>query len=354
MSIRTNPIGYAIIGIGTWGTLHLKVLSGDPRVNIVAVCDVNEETAKEAAADYNIPNYYTSYQEMLENPEIEAVSVTTPDFAHCEPALAVVKSGKNLLCEKPMATTLEESIEIIAAAKRAGVTMMVDFHNRWSPPFYITYENLRAGKLGGLKYAYFRLNDVIYVPLKYISWSSKSSALWFLGSHAIDSIRWLFNDEVREVFCASRKGILANRNVDTPDFFTYILQFESGGVATMENSWIVSSNNPTVFDLKLELQCSEGTIFIDTSHSGVLEIYRDQVAAGWDNLTYPDTMINPTVHGRIVGLATESIRHYIDCLWEGKEPLVTGIDGLRATEIILAAEESSKTNKSVKVVRNQV
>ncbi len=352
MASRSNPINYAIIGAGTWGDLHLKVLSTDPRINLVAVCDINENTAKEAAKNYNIPNVYTSYEKMLENPNIEAVSVATPDFAHGAPALAVVKAGKNLLCEKPMATTLEESIEIIEQAKKSDVTFMVDFHNRWSPPFYIVYKDLKEGKLGDLKYAYFRQSDVMYVPLEYISWGSKSSALWFLGPHSIDSIRWLFNDEVREVFCVSRKGILSSKNVDTPDFFTYILQFENGGVATMENSWMVSDSNPTIYDLKLELQCSEGTVFIDTSHSGVLEIYRDQKSAGWENLTYPDTMVNPTVHGRIVGLATESIRHYVDCLWENKQPLVGGIDGLRATEIILAAEESARTNKSVKVVRN--
>ena len=85
-----------------------------------------------------------------------------------------------------------------------------------------------------------------------------------------------------------------------------------------------------------------------------MEIYTDQKSAGWDNIAYPDTMVNPTVHGKIVGLATESIRHFIDCIWNDQEPIVTGEDGLRATEIILAVEESTRINKPVKVVRNTI
>lgn len=354
MEHRTDPVGYAVIGAGIWGNLHLRTLCEDPRVRLVAVCDIDLEKAKCVAQEYGIPYYYSSYEEMLKNLEIEAVSVATPDFAHGAPALAVVEAGKHLLCEKPMAMTLDESLAIIRTAKQKGIKFMVDFHNRWSPPFYITYENLRDGKLGKPRYAYFRQSDTIFVPLKYISWGAKSSVLWFLGPHCIDSIRWLFNDEVREVYCVSRSGLIQSKGVDTPDFFAYLMQFENGGVANMENSWIVSEQNPTIYDLKLQLQCEEGTVFLDPSHSRMIEIYRDQKPSGWDNIVYPDTMVNPTVHGKIVGLATESIRHFVDCVWKDQTPLVSGIDGLRATEIILAVEESARTNKPVSVVRHDV
>lgn len=354
MSKRSEPIGYAVIGAGIWGNLHLRTLQDDPRVRLVAVCDINEDLGKKVANEYQIPYYYTSYEEMLKNPEIEAVSVATPDFAHGGPALAVAQAGKHLLCEKPMAMTIDESLKIIRAANETKIKFMVDFHNRWSPPFYIVYENLREGKLGKPRYAYFRQNDTMYVPLKYISWGSKSSVLWFLGPHCIDSIRWLFDDEVEEVYGVSREGLLKKKGVDTPDFYTYIMQFKNGGVATMENSWIVSEQNPTIYDLKLQLQCEEGTVFLDPSHSRMIEIYRDAASKGWDDIVYPDTMVNPTVFGKVVGLATESIRHFVDCVWNDKTPLVGGIDGLRATEIIVAVEESAKTNRPVKVIHHDV
>lgn len=354
MNTRTDPIGYGIVGAGIWGNLHLMTLAQDPKVRLLAICDIDAAKAKKVAEQYHIPFVYTDYEQMLKNPEVEAVSVATPDFAHGAPALATAQAGKHLLCEKPMAMTLDESLQIIKAAKDSKIKFMVDFHNRWSPPFYIAYENLRDGKLGELRYAYFRQSDTIYVPLRYISWGHKTSVLWFLGPHCIDSIRWLFNDEVREVFAVSRSGYIQSRGVNTPDFFTYFLQFEKGGVANMENSWIVSEQNPTIYDLKLELQCNEGTVFINPSHSGMMEIYRDQTSAGWDDITYPDIMVNPTIHGKIVGLATESIKHFVECVYYDKKPLVTGEDGLRATEIILAVEESARTNQPVKVDRHEV
>jgi predicted dehydrogenase len=354
MELRTKPIGYGIIGVGIWGELHARVLSEEPHVKLLAVCDINAGQARKVADKYHIPKIFTSYQEMLLDTEIEAVSIATPDFAHAQPALAVLQSKRHLLVEKPMATTVEESLAIVRAAQAAGVTLMVDFHNRWSPPFTTAYKSLREGQLGELEFVWFRLNDTIYVPTKYISWAARSSVLWFLGPHVVDSVRWLYQDEVKEVYAVSRKGTLAKMGIDTPDFYTIILQFENGGVATLEHSWILSASTPSLFDLKCELQGSKGTVFIDTSNNRMIELYNDQTPQGYPYQPYSDTTLMPIIQGRQVGFATESIRHFVDCLWQGKEPLVDGVDGLRATEILTAVEESAQTGQSVMVRRNEV
>ena len=130
-----------------------------------------------------------------------------------------------------MATSSAECLEIIAAAHQAAPPSWWIFHNRWSPPFAHSYTSLREGELGELKFVYFRLSDTQYVPTRYISWAAKSSVLWFLGPHATDTVRWLYDDEVREVYAVSRRSTLKSMGVDTPDFYTVILQFENGGVA---------------------------------------------------------------------------------------------------------------------------
>lgn len=351
---RNQPINYGIIGVGIWGQIHVRTLAANPRVNLVAVCDLNEKTAKNVAQKYHIPKYYTSYEEMLKDPDIQAVSVATPDFAHAAPAMAVVEAGKHLLIEKPMAMSIDESIDIIKKSRKNGTKLMVDLHNRWSPAFFNAYESLRKGELGELKYTYFRLSDTMFVPLEYISWGSKSSALWFLGPHAIDTVRWLYQDEVEEVYAVARKGVLTSKGIDTPDFFALILQFKNGGVANLEHSWIVSPNSPSIFDLKCSLQCSEGTVCIDTSHNRTIEKYNNAIGKNWNNIPYQDTSLDIFIHGRQLGFATESIHHFVDCIWNDKDPLVTGVDGLRATEVIVAAEESIKTNRSVKIHRNEI
>ena len=350
---REKPIGYGIIGVGIWGQLHARVLSESAeKVHLVAVCDLDGERARQVADQYHIPRVYTSYQELLQNPEVEAVSVATPDFAHGPPALAVLQAGRHLLVDKPMATTVAECLQILKAAKEARVTLMVDFHNRWSPAFYTARQTIRSGEIGELKYIYFRLNDTIYVPTRYISWAARSSVLWFLGPHAVDTLRWLFDDEVSKVYAVRRSGVLSGQGIDTPDFYSIILQFERGGVAHLEHSWIVAASTPSLFDLKCELQGAKGTLYIDTSSNRSLEVYSERTPQGYPFQPYVDTTLMPVIHGNQVGFGAQSIRHFADCLWSGSQPLATGLDGLRATEILTSIERSAQLDQPVAVEKH--
>jgi predicted dehydrogenase len=349
---RTEPIGYAIVGAGLWGQLHARVLATDARVKLVAVCDLDPAKARQVADRHGIPRVYSSHEDMLRDPSIAAVSITTPDFAHAAPALAAVRASRHVLVEKPFTTTAQECLAIIATARASGVKVMVDFHTRWSPAFYHAYQSVQNGELGELKLVTFRLNDTLYVPTKYISWADRSSVLWFLGPHSIDTVRWLFGDEVREVYAVRRDGVLSGMGIHTPDFYMLLLQFERGGVACLEHSWILSAHAPNLIDVKCQLQGSLGTAYIDNSHNRAFEKYTESTPLGYPDLSYADTAVLPVTQGRQVGYAAESIRHFIDCLWQDQQPLVGGLDGLRATEVILAAEESARTNAPVKVDRH--
>jgi predicted dehydrogenase len=351
---RTQPIGYGIIGVGIWGQLHARVLAADERVNLLAVCDLDQARARQVAQRHGIPRVYGSHEDLLRDPSIAAVSVTTPDFAHAAPALAAVRSGRHLLIEKPFTTTVEEAAAIILAARESGAKLMVDFHTRWSPAFYHAYQSVQTGELGELKLATFRLSDTTYVPTRYIPWAARSSVLWFLGPHSIDTVRWLFGDEVRDVYAVRRDGVLSGLGIDTPDFYLLILQFERGGVAYLEHSWILSAQAPNLIDVKCQLQGSRGTAYIDNSHNRAFEKYTELTPRGYPDLSYADTAVLPVVQDRQVGYAAESIRHFVDCLWHDRQPLVGGLDGLRATEVILAAEESARINAPVKVIRHGI
>lgn len=353
MAAGTNPIGYAIVGVGIWGQLHARVLAGDARVKLVAVCDVDLARARQVAERFGISRVYGSHEEMLRDTDVEAVSVTTPDFAHGAPTLAAARAGKHLLVEKPFTTTVEEGLAILSAAKQSGVKLMVDFHTRWSPSFYNAYQSVRSGELGELKLVTFRLSDTSYVPTQYISWAGRSSVLWFLGPHAIDTVRWFYDDEVSQVYAIRREGVLKGLGVDTPDFYTLLLQFERGGVAYLEHSWILSPNAPNLIDVRCHLQGSRGTLYIDNSHNRAFEKYSALTLHGYPDVPYADTAVSPMVQGRQVGYAAESIRDFVDCLWHDRQPLAGGVDGLRATEVILAAEQSARENAPVRVIRHE-
>ena len=105
---------------------------------------------------------------------------------------------------------------------------MVDFHNRWSPPVVLTRDNIEKGNLGKIISAYVRLNDTVQVPTRLLSWAAKSSVLWFLGSHTVDMLRYLLDDEVERVYAVSRSEVLRGKGFDVPDIYQSILEFKTG------------------------------------------------------------------------------------------------------------------------------
>ncbi|MGQ9731231.1 MAG: Gfo/Idh/MocA family protein [Candidatus Zipacnadales bacterium] len=338
-----DKIGFGLIGTGTWGETHLKLYSTDPRVNLACICDINEELVKQRAAEFHAGAWTTDYRELLARDDVDAVAVVTPDHLHREIAVAAAEAGKHILLEKPMAKTIEDCEAINAAAAKAGVKLMVDFHNRFNTPFTQAKLAIEVGELGELQMASLRLNDTIFVPTQMLSWAANSSVAWFIGSHSVDLLRWLLEDEVVRVYSVARSRVLQGMGIDTPDFFQTILEFSRGAVAHVENCWILAESYPTVFDFKVELVGSKGHIMADLSGHRMLAKYTPESGS------YPDVIAHPMVHGRVVGFAVESLRHFIECLIEDKEPLVTGADGLAATKVILAIEKSVETGKPVEV-----
>ncbi len=334
-------IGMALVGAGLFGEVHLRVYRDHPAVETVAVCDLNIDKAESLAKKYGIKNYVSDYREILNDPAVTAVAVVTPDFAHTEIAVAVLEARRHLLLEKPMATTVDDCEKIKQVWERSGVVFMVDFHNRWNPPFAAAKECLERGELGELQTAYFRLNDTIFVPTEMLAWAEKSSVNWFVGSHSVDTLLWLFDDDVERVYSVSGSRVLKERGINTPDFFESVLHFRGGGVAVLENAWILPKSTPNIIDLKCQLIGSNGVIYIDTSHHRMMQKYTATEAR------YPDMTARPIIHGRQIGFATESIRHFLDCVASGKTPLVGADEGMKVTRIICAIEQSAREGQPV-------
>jgi len=230
-----SKLKFAIIGAGVWGETHAYLYKEHPGVELTAVCDLNIARARELASKFDITNVYDNHQEMLKKADIDAVAIVTPDFAHGKIGVDCANAGKHMLIEKPLATTREDVEALVEAAERNNVRVMVDLHNRWSPPFAVAKQSLDSGELGDPVSAYMRLNDVKWVATDMLPWAAQSSILWFLGSHSVDTLRWFFSDEVEQVYAVSSSGVLKKLGVDTEDIYQTVLQFKNGGIATMEN-----------------------------------------------------------------------------------------------------------------------
>lgn len=341
-----GKIGFGVIGTGILGNLHATVYQRLVEANLVAVCDVDEARAAQTAAKFGARVHYADYEQLLADPEIQAVSIATPDFAHKEIAVAAAQAGKHILCEKPLATTVEEAQEIVDAAEAAGVKLMVDFHNRVNPPIVAAQQAIAAGELGEVAYGYARLSNTTFVPQEMLSWAAQSSALWFLCCHTVDTMRFLLNDEVTRVYGVHRSGILQKLGVGTQDFHVAIAEFAHGAVVTFENAWILPRSQPIVYDFKVELLGSEGAIYLDPSHHGALEKHTG------DRLAYGDiTGVTPTGENRIGGFMLESIARFVDAVVYDQPVLATGHDGVAATRVLCAMSESAETGQPVEIAR---
>ena len=336
MTLKTG-----LIGCGMWGRTHAIAYRAHPKARLVAVYDLDHGKAKALAEEFDVPTVHHSAEELAADPNVDAVSVATPDFAHKEAALAVVAAGKPLLIEKPLATTVEDAEAIYRAVTEKGILCMVDFHNRFNPQFDSAKRQITEGTLGEPRYIYMRHSNAHSVPLGMLSWSRQSSSLWFLGSHSSDLVRWLVGGEVEEVYGVNNFGVLRERGLDVPDVWAYVLRFASGAIASIENAWILPK--AVGGDFRSEIIGSKGVYYTHLSAPEVSELCTDDGRRRLDYLT----QLN--VQGIQYGFTLHSIQYFADCVMQDRAPFVTVKDGLENTRILCAVEESARSRKPVRL-----
>ena len=194
----------AVVGAGIYGINHVNAYTWNPNTNLVAVCDLNKEITDRIAEQYNVKTY-NDVNEMLDNEEIDAVSIATPDAFHMDPALAAIRHGKPILVEKPLATTSEDAKRILAEAEKYNVRVAVDYHKRWDPAAINVRNELQNEESGAPIRGYMCMDDIIDVPTEWFNWADKSSPVHFLGTHCYDQVRWYMGCEVEEVYAVGTK-----------------------------------------------------------------------------------------------------------------------------------------------------
>lgn len=335
-------VAVGIIGVGTWGEVIIRALKSIPFANIIAICDVRYDRAAEMASKYSVVRTYTDYEKLVRDREIEAVFIALPDHLHKDPAVRAAEEGKHIFVEKPLATSVEDAETIVRVAEKAGIKLMVDFHNRWNPPFLHAKRAIEDGNLGKVYYIYGRLSDTIYVPTKMLGWASKTNVMWFLGSHLVDITRWLLNrDRAVRVLGIKREGILKSMGIDTADIICGLIEWASGVVSYIECSWVLPNTEPKIFHFKYEILGSLGSLYIDTSHNRCIEKYLV------NSYEYPDVLGLIEYPDGVRGFVVESIEHFIRCILEDREPIATGRDGLEVTKIISAVLKSANSGTPI-------
>lgn len=333
----------AVVGAGIYGINHINAYKWNPNAKLVAVCDLNESLRKKMEEQFQVKTY-EQVKDMLEQEEIDAVSIATPDCYHAAPALEAIRHGKDVLIEKPLATTLEDAREIIAEAKKANVRVAVDYHKRWDPASIQLKNELAKPTAGKPLRGYMSMDDIIDVPTKWFNWADKSSPVHFLGTHCYDLIRWYMGCEVTEVYAVGTKEYLKSQGVDTYDTIQAFLTFENGCHWTVENSWVLPAGFAKNNDGRTQILTTNTLLRVDSQNRGV-EIYDSS------KCRTPNYCFMQMFEGRPVGFGYDPINDFVRCIQYDLPFVADAKDGLEAEIIAEAVHKSVETANVVKIER---
>lgn len=345
-----RKLGIGIIGAGGIANgAHLPNYARNPRARLVAVADINPEAARATAERWGIPNHYADYTELLANPEVEAVSVTTWAGAHADPVIAAAAAGKHIICEKPIATQLEDADAMVAAAARAGVKFTMGYQPRFSLLWNTVKRLLDEGAIGDVQ----ALNISSTAP-------SAHRTPWFLrkaqagggvlmdwGIYTAFMINWFMGpvERVYGTYRRFRKDSYAGGELvpdaDVEDTVAATLQFKSGAVGTWYSTWAATARHGytsidgSLGSIQMRGGASEGPSLFTTRFD------EPEHLRGWRQLPLTELQ-NSEQHYR-------KLDHLIKAVLDDQPLVMTGADGRDALELVLSIYRSAETAQPVKL-----
>ena len=337
-----DKLRFGVIGLGIMGQQYVKIYSSLASTEVTAVADINGQRAEEVGAKFGVAHRYTDYRRMLDEAPLDAVVVATPDFAHFEPARAVLESGRHLAVEKPMTTSVEEADALLRLARASGRRVQVNYNHRWLGPYHHGKQAILSGEIGTPLAAYARKNDTIFVPTEFLPWASKSTPAWFLSAHDLDLLRWYFAAEPVEARAWGRREVLVKRGVDTYDLIQAQVKFSSGAIATVESAWIYPNTFPSIVDSFVEVIGSDGHIHFDRKRESI-EVSSPK------GFTYPKNFLNAEIFGRSRGAFPACLEDFAAAILENRDPVVTAFDGRQVTAALDAIHRSLESGVTERV-----
>ncbi|ACS90734.1 Gfo/Idh/MocA family protein [Thermococcus sibiricus] len=305
----------------------LYAISGDGANTDVAIAEAQKMKAK----------FYSNYESLLKDEKVDAVYIAIETYRHKEIAIRAAEEGKHILLEKPIALTLEDADEIIRAVKKAGVKLMVPFNLRFTVPLKKAKAMIDSGEIGNLEYIY-AISEYVKPPIFLegldMSWfldKNKSGGGGFMDTapHGIDSLLWLINDEPKSIYANIGPKIFG---FPVDDIGTAVLEFKNGVVAVLNAGWANPKGYSYGLEIKYYLLGKEGFLDIRTAYPD-FTVYQDKA----EKIYWERADVSGIVNS------------FLNSIIEDKDPPITGEMAKKNLKIILAAYESSKTGKIIKL-----
>lgn len=322
------------IGMMSFAHMHansyadsLMQISG---VEIAAIFDEDQERGREVAAKYNT-THYNEQSEFLKL-DLDAVIICSENSRHKEMVINAANAKKHILCEKPIATNVEDAQEMIQVCEENKVILQVAYPVRFSSPIQQLKEMVDQGEFGEI--IAFRTTNRGQNPGGWFIDEEQSGGGAVLDHtvHMVDIMRWLLNEEVIEVH-ATVDSYFHQVEIDDAGLLT--LEFSNGVIASHDASWSRFTEYPMWGDVTIEVIGTKQTVKVD-AFAEHLRVFSNNSKS----LEY-QFFGNDMDFGLILD--------FIDCVKEGRAPSITGFDGLKSMEVALAAYQSGKLNKSIKL-----
>jgi len=340
-----DRVQVGLVGSGFISDIHAGSLARCRDAGVAAVVSPTPGQAEAFAARWRIPRHYRDVRAMLDLPEIDLVVIGAPNHVHCEIAVAAFAAGKHVLIEKPLALNLAEADRMLEAAGNAGRKLMYAEELCFAPKYVRLKALLDAGALGTptlLKQS--EKHDGPHADHFWDVERSGGGVTMDMGCHAVQFFRWMLgNASIRSVY-AQMSTQVHGAKTRGDDNAVLILEFDNGTVCLAEESWTKRGG----MDDRAEVHGSAGVAYADLLHGNAIETYssvgydysveKAGSTVGWSFTIYEEAWN--------YGFPQE-MAHFIDCIRNDTEPLVTGEDGRAVLEVIFAAYASAASGRKV-------
>jgi predicted dehydrogenase len=354
------PIKVGVVGAGI-GRHHLAAYRALPNaVEIVALCDVNETRLNEVGTTYNVPRYFTDYNELFASGEIEAVSVCLPNSLHAPVSVAALEAGLHVLCEKPLAENLASGLKIAEAAARASSKFMICFNRRYRLDVQWMKQVLTQGLLGRVyqvKAGWVRETGIPGWGGWFLNKTiAGGGPLIDLGVHMLDAVMWLLNYPEPLTASGVVQANFGPRSAKTwqasaapapytvEDSAMAFIRLAGDVTLSLETSWAAHAK-PGMDDFYITLQGTEGSIELYVANyatENTLTFYSE--VAGKPVVTLPAVKLSRSDH-------EYAITEFVRCIQEDSVPTATVEQGLTLMKIIEAIYQSAEAGREVVINR---
>ncbi|MEP9851165.1 Gfo/Idh/MocA family oxidoreductase [Staphylococcus aureus] len=355
MNIKIGIIGCGGIANGK----HLPSLEKIPEATMVAFCDIDLAKAKTAAQTYgnSDASVYEDYKKMLDNSSVDVVHICTPNNTHKDITVAALNAGKHVMCEKPMAKTSDEALEMIEAAKRNNRKLTIGYQNRFRADSQHLRKVTQRGDLGDIYYSKAKAIRRRAVPTWGVFLDEEKQGggpLIDIGTHALDLTLWMMdNYEPESVMGSTFHKLGKKENAANawgpwdPEKFTVedsafgFIKMTNGATIILESSWALNSLD--VDEAKCSLSGTNGGADMKDG----LRIHGEDLGTLYTSQVELDNAGVDFYEGKKTDEAEEEARAWINSVIYDTEPIVKPKEAFVVTQILEAIYESAKTGKAV-------